>query len=442
LEGWITAIYEDVICLPDNFLEFVFLILRNPNFGVVFEHPSSIILFFMKKNLLLFITALILFGGCMSSEKALRNGNYDFAIQKSIKKLRKNPEKSNEIAVLEEAFKKAQQNDFERISFIQKEGSPDHWDEVYSIYVRIKNRQSQVKTLPVLQVRDKNKNVIRTAAFDFVDVDNELIQSKQKAADYFYTHGLSLLQKGGRLNARDAYAEFERVKNYYTSFKDVDDQLAKSHEAGTTKILFKMKKTNPVPLPPDFEQELMKISLQDMNQNWIRYYTTITQGIDYDYTVYTNIQIIDVSPELAKEKYYTEEKQVQDGWQYELDSHGNVKKDSLGNDIKHPKYKTISCNVVETHLSKTAHVGGSLDYWDNHTNQLFKTDNIGADSFFEDGIVVVLGGDVSALKPETKAKIGRKPMPFPNSFDMLLQAGTNLKGVVKNILYENRCILN
>jgi hypothetical protein len=98
--------------------------------------------------------------------------------------------------------------------------------------------------------------------------------------------------------------------------------------------------------------------------------------------------------------------------------------------------------VVETHLSKSARVGGSLDYWDNHSNQLFKTDNIAADSFFEDGLVVVLGGDVNALTPETKKKIGKKPMPFPNPFDMLLQAGGNLKGMVKNLLYENRCILN
>jgi hypothetical protein len=125
-----------------------------------------------------------------------------------------------------------------------------------------------------------------------------------------------------------------------------------------------------------------------------------------------------------------------------MDAHGNVKKDSLGNDIKHPKYKNITCNVVETHLTKSARVGGSLDYWDNHSNQLFKTDNIAADSFFEDGIVVVLGGDVNALKPETRAKVGRRPAPFPNSFDMLLQAGANLKDMVKKILYENRCILN
>jgi hypothetical protein len=396
----------------------------------------------MKKLLLLFATVIFLITGCVSSEKALNKGQYELAIQKAIKKLRKNPEKSSQIIVLEKAYQKAQQNDFDRIAFIQKEGSPDHWDEVYAIYVRIKQRQDIVKTLPVLQIRDNAKKVVRNAQFNLIDVDNELLQSKQKAADYFYTHGVSLLQKGGRFNARDAFADFQRVKSYYNNFKDIDEQLAKSHEAGTTKVLFKMQKSNPVPLPPNFEQELMKISLQDLNQNWIRYYTTGTAGTDYDYTVLVNLKVIDVSPESVHDIQYTESKQVQDGFEYQLDSKGNVMKDSLGNDIKHPKYKTISCTVVETQFKKMAHLGGSLDYLDNHTNQLYKTDNIAADSFFEDGAITVVGGDVNALKPETKAKIGHHPMPFPNPFDMLLSAGNNLKGMVKNILYENRCILN
>ncbi|TAL57761.1 MAG: hypothetical protein EPN85_13315 [Bacteroidetes bacterium] len=396
----------------------------------------------MKKLLFHFIASLLLIAGCVSSEKALNKGQYDFAIHHAIKKLRKNPDKTSEILVLEKAYNKAQQEDFDRIAFIQKEGSPDKWDEVYSIYVRIKNRQALIKTLPELTVRDNNKKAVRKGKFNFIDVDNELLLSKQKAAEYFYVHGVALLQKGGRFNARDAYAELQKVKTYYSNFKDIDDQLVKAQEAGVTKVMFKMKKEIPASLPPTFEQELMKISLQDLNQNWIRYYTSDIKGTDYDYMVFVNLKTIDVSPELAKEKYYSESKQVQDGWEYQMDFKGNVMKDSLGNDIKKPKYKTITCNVVETHLSKQARVAGSLDYWDSHTNQLFKTDNIAADSFFEDGFVVVLGGDVSALTPETKNKIGKKPMPFPNPFDMLLQAGGNLKGMVKNLLYENRCILN
>lgn len=389
---------------------------------------------------MLFVLILLL-ANCTNSEKALRNGNYDLAISKASKKLRKHPTKAKEVLVIEQAFNSAQQRDFDQIAFIKKEGTSEKWDNVFDTYTRIKVRQSIIKTLPPLTLQDDATNTTRAIHFNIIDVDNELIQSKQKAAEYFYVHALSLLQKGDRFNAREAYLEFQKVKSHYSNYRDIDAQLAKSHEAGTTKVFFRMKKESPIPLPPNFEEDLLKISMQDLNQNWIRYYTADPGNTNYDYTIFVNIKSIDVAPPMIKEIHYAESKQVPDGWEYIFDSKGNVKKDSLGNDMKKPKTKTITCNVIESRYKKMAHLVGCLDYFDNNTGQLFKTNNIAADSFFEDGIVTVLGGDVNALKPETKAKIGRRQPVFPNDFDMLLQAGATLKGMVKNILYENRCIL-
>ena len=50
--------------------------------------------------------------------------------------------------------------------------------------------------------------------------------------------------------------------------------------------------------------------------------------------------------------------------------------------------------------------------------------------------------DINALKAETKVKLGLKPLPFPTGYDMLLQAGQTLKGMVKNIIWQNKEILN
>ncbi len=207
----------------------------------------------MKRILPFVFACLILVAGCVSSEKAYNRGQYELAIHKSVKKLRKNPSKTSEILILEKAFDKAQQNDFDRITFMQKEGSPDKWDDIYAIYNYIKRRQSLIKTLPKLELRNKNKQVVREAKFNFIDVDNEMIESKKKAAEYFYAHGISLLNKGGRFNAREAHAEFHQVKIYYPHYKDINEQLAKALEMGTTKVNFKMKKETPVPLPPSFE---------------------------------------------------------------------------------------------------------------------------------------------------------------------------------------------
>ena len=77
-------------------------------------------------------------------------------------------------------------------------------------------------------------------------------------------------------------------------------------------------------------------------------------------------------PEEVKENNYSETKEIEDGFDYELDANGNVKKDTAGNDIKIIKYKTIRCNVKELHQFKTARISGTIDYLDNYNNKLLK----------------------------------------------------------------------
>ena len=383
----------------------------------------------------LILLCLIAVIGCESSKTALRKGDYDGAVYKSVKKLRKNPSNQKEIPVLEEAYKKAQQSDLDKITFMKKEGNPDTWDDIFNYYLKIKNRQALVKPLPPLRVGG------RTVSFEYINCDDEIIQAKQKAAEYFYAHALSLMEKGSRENARKAYYEFEKVKQYYNNYKDVDQQLSKTAQSGASNVLFKMKNQTHIPLPPQFEDDLTKISLHELNQQWVKYYTKDIKGMDYDYTILVNMKVIDVTPEAVKENHYNESKEFQDGWNYALDAKGNVKKDSAGNDIKSPKMKRISCEVIETLQKKSARISGTLDYINNQTGQLIRSEPLTADSFFENSSATAIG-DLNALKPETKAKIGKKPVPFPNDFDLLLQAGTTLKNMTKDIIWRNKNLLN
>jgi hypothetical protein len=297
-------------------------------------------------------------------------------------------------------------------------------------------RQDIVKALPPLSVISQNRKVV----FEYINYDQEMIEAKQKAAGYFYAHGSMLLNKGDRENARTAYYELLRVKDYNADFKDVDDLIIKAAGQGTSNVLFKMKNQTGIPLPPRFEEDLGKISLEDMNRKWLRYFTKENKEVYYDYSVIINMKVIDVSPENVKEIRYTETKEVPDGWKYILDAKGNVKKDSLGNDIKVPAFKTIVCNIIETQQRKAARIAGTIDYINNRSGQLIKSDPITADAFFEHNSLLPLG-DVAALKPETKAKIGSSPVPFPPDFDLLMQAGETIKKMTKDILYTNKGVI-
>ncbi len=365
----------------------------------------------------------------------MQNGAYDAAIQNSVSKLHGKKHKEKEIIVLEEAYLKANNRDSEKIAYLKKEGSPDSWNDVYLIYSQMNKRQEIIKPLLPLHLTNQN----RDAKFDIINYDSEIISAKKNAAEYLYTHALSILDKKNKTEARNAYNELIKVKDLFNNYRDVDAELNRARNLGTSYVLFKMENTTGVPLPPSFEEELTKISLAELEGDWLKYHTRRIKELTYDYTILVNMKNIDVSPEAIKEINYTESKVIPDGFQYVLDAHGNVKKDSSGNDIKVPKTKTISCNVSENYQNKKAIIAGSLDYIDNSTNQLLKTNPIASENFFEYRSAIAIG-DITALKPETKEKIGRRPVPFPSGFDMLLKAGETLKGMVKNIVYSNKAI--
>lgn len=390
--------------------------------------------YFLK--LAVYITLTAFTASCTSSEKLLKSGNYDAAIQKAVKKLKGKKLKEKEIITLEQAYQKAVDRDNEQVLFLKKEGKPENWDQIFNTYARMAQRQQNIKPLQPLHISEQG----RDAKFEFKNYDAEIIQAKQNATEYFYTHALSLLDRNNQADARQAYSELLRVKGFTNNYKDVDKQLIRAKDIGTSYVLFKMKNATGVPLPPAFESELTKISLAELNTEWINYYTQPTQGTNYDYTILVNIQNISVSPESIGENSYIESKTVPDGFEYVLDSKGNVMKDSLGNDIKIPKVKTITCKVIETYRNKKALIAGSLDYINNNNGQLLQTAPIASENCF-DNISCIAIGDFDALTPETKAKLGSTPLPFPLSSDMLLQAGAVLKDMTKNIIVNNKGVI-
>jgi hypothetical protein len=402
-------------------------------FGLIFVLlEMQIILKAMKKTFTLLVLIAIIVSGCASSGKLMRKGQYDQAINKSVKKLLKDPEKMKELTVLANSYKLANQNDLDNITYLKKTGEPDIWDKVFITYSGMKVRQEKVKVL--------SDDILGKMGYEYVNYDNDIIAAKKKAAEYFYVHAQTLLALNDRDNARKAYYELEKVKDYYASYKDCDSLISVALEQGTAYVLFKILNATTIPLPADFESLLTKISMADLDQMWISYDTKQVEGRDYAYVILMNIKAIDVSPEYIKEIQYTDSKEVEDGFTYVLDSLGNVMHDSLGNDIKIPKFKTISCIVTETQQKKTAIVSGTLDYLSAETEDLIKTDPVTAETCFENYFATA-NGDLDALSDESKTKIGNYFVPFPSNPSMILQAGEVLKSMVKDIVWKYKSLL-
>ena len=87
----------------------------------------------MKK---LFYSALILIfvAGCGSAKKMMHRGNYDAVINKSVRKLIKNPNSEKDAINLDKAYVLANDRDLERIKYLKMEGTPNTWDEIFQKY--------------------------------------------------------------------------------------------------------------------------------------------------------------------------------------------------------------------------------------------------------------------------------------------------------------------
>lgn len=393
---------------------------------------------FQKSTGFIAIVSLVL-ASCASPMKLVETGNYDQAIELAVKKLAgKKTKKTKYVMALEDAFYKTTARDMAYADELEKEGRPENWQKINDIYKKIKRRQDKIKPLLPLIDKDGIK-----AEFRFVKVEGLERESKEKAATFLYEDArrlLTLAKEGDKMAAREAYTQLDKIKRYYTSYRDRNQLMNLAHELGTSYILFEMTNNAPVVLPLGFEREITRISVNDLNSKWKEYHTRQQSGTAYDYKVVMNITDIQVSPGVVQERQYVDDREIEDGFDYVLDENGNVKKDTSGNDIKVPRTVIIRAEVLETYQNKVANVSGRLEYIDLKRNQVINTDRIAVEAVFEN-YAATFRGDDRALSQQSRKRIGNRPLPFPENEDLLFTAAEQLKPVIKEKIARARIII-
>lgn len=382
------------------------------------------------KPLLTFLTVVLLLIGCKSSSKQLERGDYDAALQKSAKKIKKNPSKNDdEVWVFNDAYNMARNRDNDAIARLKKKGDPALWGEIYRHYLKLDKHQNLAISMPPVGIE-----------FTEVNYTPDINNAKAKAAEYAYAKGELLLKIDNRFEARKAHSRFLEVKTYDQYYKDVDNKLAEAKFKGTTNVYFKIVDNSQVVAPIGLIEEVQRINMDELNDTWKSYDTYVDENKTYHYSIFLNLNLIDVSPEEVKENNYAESKEVEDGFDYVLDASGNVQKDTSGNDIKVTRYKTITCRVKEIHQFKSARISGTIDYLDNDNNKLLKSEPITSDTKFEHHSITA-NGNLNALNPKTRSRLGTEPLPFPADEPLILQAGEVLKQMTKDIVVRNKSFL-
>ena len=386
----------------------------------------------MKRITAFSLVLLFILTSCGSSKKQLEKGNYAMALDKAVKQLRRNRNDSKQISILDRSYKILNDQDNERIRFLKMEARPENWDEIYQLNKAMSDRQAYVRTVLPLELHG------RTIDYPYVDYLPEMVAAKRKSADFYYAHGNELMETKLKENYRQAFYEFVRAKEYVGNYEGIDEKIEEARYLGMSRVLISLNNRSIIRFDSEFEEELLSINLPALNSEWVEYhiYDPGNQTA-FDYFVNVNIRNVMVSPDQTMQKDTVVKKDVEDGFTYQLDSRGNVMKDSLGNDIKTVKYKTLQCALIETIQSKSCMISGDIEIIQGKSGKLEKKDPIGAESGFE-WISARALGDIQALSPAQIEKTKTKAVPFPSDMEMIFRCSEALKQAINNAIRSNK----
>jgi hypothetical protein len=298
------------------------------------------------------------------------------------------------------------------------------------------DRQTLVRTVTPLNAGGRN------VEFTYVDYMSEMIAAKRKSADYYYAHGNELMNSGLKDSYRQAYYEYVRAKEYVGNYEGIDNKIQEAKYQGMSRVFVTLQNTTPLKFPQGFEEDLISVDLQSLNSEWVEFHTTnLDKNVQYDYFINVNVRSIVVSPDQTAVRDSIVKKDIEDGFTYKLDSKGNVMKDTLGNDIKLKKYKTLQCALISTLQTKSCQIAGDIETIQVNPNKVLKKDPIGAKSFFEN-VSARAVGDVGALNASQLERTKAQIVPFPSEIDMIIRTSNSLKSAIRGSIQTNRRLIN
>lgn len=389
------------------------------------------------KNLLFFTISLILIscGGTKKVERNVASGNYDTAIHELVKKLQKGKTKRKsyeQILLLEDAYKKAVERDQRKLSQYATDNNPAVFKNIYETYVLLENRQNKIRPLLPLYVSTENRN----ADFVMNNYNQDILNSRNKLSDYLYSSANELLKSEDTWDAREAYGHLEYVNNINPGYKNVTSLMQKAHASGIEYTLVFVENSSDKVIPKTLEDDLLNMESYKLNEFWNIYHNSKQPGIRYNYDLMISFEQILISPDRIREKEIIETKTIKDGFIYVLDDNGNVKKDSLGNDIKKDKLIEVRSKVLKISQTKSVAITAKARFFIANTDQLIESFPIASEFVFEHHFATHTG-DRRALSGTYLDMVRRKRVPFPSSEALIYETGEDIKRQLTNIIRGN-----
>lgn len=213
----------------------------------------------------------------------------------------------------------------------------------------------------------------REARFEFTDYSANLIEAKEDYAASLYEESRSLMDRNNKIDFRKAHKSLTELQKLSPNFKDADQLLREAHYYGTDYVFVELNnRTNQI-IPARMEQDLLDFNTYGLDDFWTEYHSLNRRDIDYDFEVRMEFRELLISPERIQERQIPLEKEVKDGFTYQVDRSGNYVLDSLGKRIKVDRFITVKGTLFETIQTKALALSGKVDYYDVQRRQVMNS---------------------------------------------------------------------
>ena len=356
------------------------------------------------------------------------SGEFDKAINKTIEELKKTKNKKKKgqyELILKDVFNRSVIKSQNKISSLKKDKNPEFYYEIYLEYQKLIERQIKLMNISSSSLK-----------FNFKNYDNDHIEFRYKTSNYYLELSKSLISKNDRLDYRNAYDYLIIIESINPNYLETRSLINLCLSKGKEHILLNVLNESNSVIYKELQKDILNINGYDLNSKWKSFHTAKDNYLGKaDFYIDLAFKAFIISPERILEKENTKEKNIKDGYTYELDDDGNVMKDSLGNDIKIDKIVKILAKTKEFNQSKSAKVIAEVRYYDNKNNLIEKFPL--ESEFWFRNIFLEFTGDKRVLSKKDKKLLKERFLPFPPDDVLLFNNSENIKQKLKYIIYNS-----
>ena len=356
------------------------------------------------------------------------SGEYDKAISKTIDELNKtkNKKKKDQYKlILKDVFNKSVIKSQNKISSLKKDNNPEFYYEIYLEYQKLIDRQNKLMNISSSSLK-----------FNFKNYDNDHIEFRYKTSNYYLELSKSLISNNDKLDYRNAYDYLIVIESINPNYLDTKSLINLCLSRGKDHILLNVLNESNSVIYKELQNDILNINGYDINSKWKSFHSTKDNySGKIDFFIDLAFKAFIISPERIFEKENTKEKNIKDGYTYQLNDDGNVMTDSLGNDIKIDKIVKILVKTKEFSQSKAAKVIAEVRYYDDK-NIMIEKFPLESEFWFRN-IYLEFTGDKRVLSRKDKRLLKRGALPFPTDEVLLFNNSENIKQKLKNIIYNS-----